>query len=85
MIKSECPIFDEAWKDRRFVRGMTKDEINTMLRKLKIKRKDYWKNCIGDTCAVDEKTNEVLYYWVDIERYLAICLKYRQVGMYEWD
>lgn len=85
MIKSECPLFDEAWKDRRFVMGMTTDEINELLKKLHISKNKFWKLWMGDTCAVDEKTNEVLHYWVDIERYLATCLKYRKVLGSEWD
>jgi len=85
MRKSIAIQFNEAWNERRFNYGMTKEEINNLLKKLHAKRNTFWGKFIGNTCVIDEPTGEILHYACDIEFILAQIFKYRAVSPQEWD
>lgn len=65
--------------------GYTNTEIKGICRKHGIKVKDFWREFGVNTALLDEKTNEIIYYPVDVERALAFILGYRKVHPLEWD
>jgi len=65
--------------------GYTRKEILDIIRPLKIHHKKFWKAFGVNTCMIDEKTGEAIFYPCDVERALAKILKYRKVSVWEWD
>ena len=78
-------IIERAWRERRFVKGMTREEIKDLCFMLRIKEKKFWEEYGVNTCGVDILTYETLYYYSDIERALAKILWLRKVKAEEWD
>lgn len=64
--------------------GHSRKQVLAICRKHKIHHKTFWKAFGVNTCAVD-KDGLINYYTCDIERTLAVILKYRRVSSLEWD
>lgn len=65
--------------------GYTCAEIYKILKKNKIEKDKFWNMYGINTCGFDEKTKEIYYYPIDVERTLASILGYREVSFEEWD
>jgi len=65
--------------------GYTNKEVLDIIRPLKIHHKKFWKKFGVNTCALDEKTGEVLVYGYDILLAIKCCLQDREKTIYEWD
>ena len=66
--------------------GYTNKEILDIIRPLKIHHKRFWKKFgIGNTCSMDEKTGEFLFYKCDILTAILCCEENRDKYSWEWD
>lgn len=72
-----------ALNNRKYYLGFTAQEIDDLLKKLKVSRNKFNKAYGVNTISIIDGVN--VYYPVDVERALAEILKYRAVKPLEWD
>lgn len=74
-------------KPKHSEHGYTNREVLDIIRPYKIHHKTFWSKFGVNTCGLKEidGKQEMIFYPVDIERTLALCLRYRKVSIEEWD
>ena len=69
----------------KYESGYTRKEVLDIIRPLKIHHRTFWSKFGINTCAIEPKTGQTLYYGCDILRTIACCKENRDIYSWEWD